>query len=462
MNKYKIDIFSYISTILWSLLAAIIFSGGLIYYAQYDVINNSSVKCDDKVLHEYIKNTVITQNENLETEHPEDYRIDLHLGYLYKIIEEYDKAEYYYMKAIKKAPLGIYRPYYELANFYIEIGKFDKAEIVMKIFPEKANAPIIKYQSYLNRKMADMYYDKEKYYYALNKYIKAKDFWIKLNKPSIGYINSLNERIAITAIDLADIIVNANKIDEAVYFLKIAENARPKDFNVRYKLALVLSESDPEESYKYFKKLFDENPLKIDYKAYYKLLENLSLIYQCEGDYTKAKLFAFRANHLLEFVSEYLIYAKDIDFKILEKKIFTSNNKSKIIFKYNLKNISDMTFKRLNIDVVYKLYGKEIETYSRNIIGTTNYLYAGDDITGTIIPKKTKKYSQQDIKNITMEIYLYKQNNRKLCIYNDYLFNDKEKINQSNLGLDWRSNIEFFVKQILNFDNSIKIYKDSR
>ena len=37
---------AYVGTILWSIFAACVFSGALIYYAQYDVINNSSSACD--------------------------------------------------------------------------------------------------------------------------------------------------------------------------------------------------------------------------------------------------------------------------------------------------------------------------------------------------------------------------------------------------------------------------------
>ena len=450
MNKYKINIFSYISTILWTILAACIFSGVIIYYAQYDVINNSLTQCDDKILREYIRNTVINQNVHLEMEHPDDYRIDLHLGYLHKIIKEYDKAEYYYRKAITKTPLGIYRSYYELANFYIEIGAFNKAEIVMQLLPEKSNRAIIKYQSFLNRKMGDIYYEKEYYYYALQKYQKSKDYWLKLNNPPKGYIKTLNERIASTSINIADIIVNSNKIDEAIYFLKLAESINPKSFNTRYKLALVLSESDPEESYKYFQELFKESPLKINYQAYYRVIENLTSIYQIEGDYTKAKLYAFRANNLLEFVSEYLIYAQDVDFRITDAKLYKINNKSKIIIKYYLKNISEMTIKRLNMEIVYKLNGKELERYTKNIIGTTNHLYSGDFIEGTIIPKHVHKYKTTDINNISVEIYLYKSNNKKLCIYNNYIFDKSGKKHQPKENSGWRSQIDFIVNQILN------------
>ena len=93
MNKYKINFFSYITTILWTILGACIFAGVIIYYAQYDVMNNASLHYSERVFNEYIKNTVISQNEDLEATYPNDYRIDIHLGYLYSVVKEFDKSD---------------------------------------------------------------------------------------------------------------------------------------------------------------------------------------------------------------------------------------------------------------------------------------------------------------------------------------------------------------------------------
>ena len=150
MNKRKkIDIYPYIQTILWAIFLACLFSGGVIYYAQYDVMNNAYSRYNDRALKDYIKNTVIIQNEDIEFNHPDDYRIDIHLGYLYNVIKEYDRAEEYYLKAVQKAPEGIYRPVYELASFYIERGRYDEAKAILMTFPQVPQTPIIKYQSYL-------------------------------------------------------------------------------------------------------------------------------------------------------------------------------------------------------------------------------------------------------------------------------------------------------------------------
>lgn len=463
MNKYKINIFSYFSTILWALLAAGIFSGCLIYYAQYDVINNSSSKYNEKVLNEYIKNTVIEQNINLEMNYPDDYRIDMHLGYLYNIIKEYDKAEYYYKKAVAKAPLNIYRPLYELASFYIERLRFEEAQQIIDEFPQIANSALIKYQSFLYRKKGDAYYNNQKYYFALKEYEKSRYYWVKLSKPSLKYLYSLNKKLSETAVILADIAVNSNRAEEAVQFLKIAEKVTPKDFIVRYKLALMTANTDPELSCKYFDKLFKEYPTQVDYAAYYNSLIKLVNLCENQGNYNKAKLYDFRAKALLDYVYINIISKQDIDFKVTDKTLYKIGNKYKIILKFNIQNISKMSIKNMKMDIVYKLGNHTIETYTKTLIEPTNRLLPDDSINDIrIIPKNLRKYKQTDIPQISAEIYLYKIPSKKLCVYKEKLFDANTKIKQSKLNLDCQSYIEFFAHQILNIGSSINSYKDSR
>ncbi len=461
--KIKINIWPYVSTILWTLLAACIFSGGIIYYAQYDVINNSSSNYNEKVLNEYIRNTVIEQNINLEMNYPDDYRIDMHLGYLYNVIKEFDKAEYYYKKAVAKAPLNIYRPLYELAAFYIEQSRFDEAQEIIEEFPQIANPALIRYQSYLYRKKGDVYYSKQQYYYALKEYERARYYWTKLSRPGIKYMKSLNTRLSETAVLLADIAVNSNQVEEAVHFLQVAEKVNPKDFIIRYKLALMMANTDPELSYKYFSKLFKEYPTQVDYTAYYDLLLKLVDIYEYEGDYNKAKLYEFRAKSLLDYVYINLISVKDVSFKMTDKVLYKVGNKYKILLKFNIQNTSGMSIKDMKVEVIYKLGDTVIEKYNKTLIDSTNRLLPNDSINDIrIIPKTLRKYKSTEIPNISAEIYLYKIPSKKLCVYNSQLFDPKTGIKQSKLGLDCQSYIEFFASQILNIGSSINSYKDSR
>lgn len=464
MNKRKkIDIYPYIQTILWAIFLACLFSGGVIYYAQYDVINNSYSRYNDKALMEYIRNTVIIQNEDLEFNHPDDYRIDIHLGYLHSVVKEYDKAEEYYLKAVQKAPDGIYRPVYELASFYIERGRYDEARNILETFPQVPQTPVIKYQSYLYRKLGDAFYKQGLYGYALNEYENSLSYWKKLRRPEPKYMREVNNNIYNTANKLADLCINNDKVGEGITYLNMAEKAKPKDFNIQYKLALATAETDPERSYKYFKKLFKEDPTRVDYISYYNLIQSLIYQYESEGDDINAKLYRFRAQHLMEEVEKSLIYPRDVDFRITNISLYKFGNQSKILIKYNLQNISQNTIKQLTMEVVYKLNGKKFETYRENLIENGNYLFAGNSIKdGTIVPKTHRRYKKSDYSKISAEIYLYKYPDKKICIFNDYLFDKDTKIKQSKQGLDCDAYIRFFASQILNFGSTLKTYQNSQ
>ncbi len=463
MNKRKINILSYIRTIIFTILFACVFTGGIIYRAQYDVINNSYSSYNDKALQEYIKNIVISQNQDLEYDYPDDYRIDIHLGYLHKVVKEYDKAETYYLKAVQKAPPGIYRALYELAAFYVERGRYDEVRDILDSFPQVHNTPLLKYQSYLYRKLGDAFYNEGQYGYALNEYEKSLYYWTKLKKPEKEYIKEVNDSIYNAANRLADLCINNDRVAEGIAYLNQAEKAKPRDYNVRYKIALATAATDPERAYKYFEKLFKEDPTRVDYIAYKNILNDLIIKYESEGNEIKAKLFRFRAENLAEYVQTYLIYPRDLDFRLTNVSLYRHGTKCKIFIKYNLQNVSENTIKYLVMDVIYKLDGQVIETYTEKIVDETDYLYAGSSIKdGTIIPKLYRKYKPEEIPKLTAEIYMYKYPDKKICIFNDVLFDKPDvKIKQSKHSLDCHTYIKFFASQILNFGNSIKTYKDS-
>ena len=190
----------------------------------------------------------------------------------------------------------------------------------------------------------------------------------------------------------------------------------------------------------------------------------LSDEYAISGDTARAKLYDFRAKELLENVYRNLIYLQDIDFRITNASLVKRGDKYKIIIKFTLQNISNYIIPNLSMDVVYKLNNQIIETYSRQLIDSSNHLLPGDSIgESTIIPDTYRKYQQADIPNISVEVLLYKNKNRKLTVYNGPIFNNtKIKIEQSRNYLDCQSYIKFFAEQLLNFSHAFSSYKESR
>jgi len=426
--KPDIDILSYVKVIVIALVSAILVSGVLIYFAQLDVINHSSSRYNEKILRDYIKNTVILQNEDLEMQYPDDYRIDIHLGYLNQVIEDYAKAEDYYKKAIEKAPYNCYRPYFELAKLYVTMGRYDDSEEVMDDVPDKANIALIKYKSEIFRLLGDGYFNTGKYDFAIDKYNRSLYYQDKLEKPQKKVIAQINSQIFICNLNLADIYVNSDKIPEAVKHLKAAENYDPNSFNVRYKMAVANANYDPETSYKYFKALFDEDPTKVDYRAYYKVINLLSELYYEEGDTVKSDLYAFKAKQLLDYVASNVIYYNDLIFKVTDKKLYSINRRSKTLLTLRIQNCSNIPIRSLNVTVTYRLGKKVLEEYTKKIIDKNNILAAGDTIPDiTLIPQKFTLIKDKDIPKITAEIYLYKSSTNKICVFNGQVFDNVKK-----------------------------------
>ena len=54
-------------------------------------------------------------------------------------------------------------------------------------FPQVPQTPIIKYQSYLYRKLGDAFNKQGQYGYALNEYEKSLEYWKKLKRPEKTY-----------------------------------------------------------------------------------------------------------------------------------------------------------------------------------------------------------------------------------------------------------------------------------
>ena len=60
---------------------------------------------------------------------------------------------------------------------------------------------------------------------------------------------------------------------EALRYLKKAEKIVPDNMNIKYKLAIILSDLAPEESIEYIEKLLEIEPQNIDYNLYNKAVE---------------------------------------------------------------------------------------------------------------------------------------------------------------------------------------------
>ena len=118
--------------------------------------------------------------------------------------------------------------------------------------------------------------------------------------------------------------------------------------------------------------------------------------------------------------------------------------------KFTMQNISSIPIKKLNIMVVYKLNGKEIETLKKPLVEPPNQIAPGESLLeSTILPTVSKKYKRSDIAKISVEIYLYKKKNNELCVYNDYPFAQKVDIKADDIIYWSKSGDSFIIINIL-------------
>ena len=463
MNKYKINIASYFKTTLVAMLLGALFTGVIIYFAQRDVIERASTAYNDKMLKQYIKKIVIAQNEELSNEHPDDYRIQIHLGYLHRVIQEYDKAESYYKKAVSKMPLGVYKPLYELTNFYIEQKRYEEAYDQLEKFPYSNKANVLTYLSKLYEKFGDVYFQDKQYYNSVKEYKNALSFREKLTK-STKHLKRINRKLYDSSIVLADKYMNNDMPEEATVFLETALKAKPNDFNAQYKIAIANVNLDTEKSYYYFKKLFKRDAYKVDYKIYKALMEKMAYEYEMNGDYTNAKLFRFRAKDLVSNVAENIMYPSDVEFKITKKSLYRKNKKCKILYQFDLKNLSNISIKTLKMKTIYKIGDKVFEEYEKDILMPGCSILSGDTFNDIgVVPKKERIYKKEEIPQINIEVYLYKKDPKKaFCAYKGYLFEEKAvEVKNPHHHVDYGAYIKFFANQVLNLGTSFKSYKDS-
>ena len=204
---------------------------------------------------------------------------------------------------------------------------------------------------------------------------------------------------------------------EAVRFLKKAEKYDSNNFTIRYKLAIVLSDLDPEKSVEYFEPLLDEIPQDIDYGVYNSALMKAANIADLDGRTTKAKYYRYKIHSVDLFVNRKVIYKNDIETNL------NSFSVRKVLFKYPLKaqyqflNVSNSDIINLKGDFVLCENNKPIETVTMTIANKTKPLYSGTLQPNEVdIKFKKEIFTKKDLNNYTIKIYLYKDKKFKTLV----------------------------------------------
>ena len=386
-------IMEYVRTVALSVLAAVIITTFLAIHARNEMIRNIYANIEEQEqLDEKIAKEIIMQS---------DFAKDL-------------KKEKY---AVEKAKPGIYKPFYKLASVLIAQEKFTEAQSVLTHVKDVHNKTLIKYKTRAYIEMGDKYYSIGKFLSAARSYERADFYYSKFSKKDPVIDKSIKERIVAAYTQTADIMVKSGFNSDAVRFLKKAEKYEPDNLKVKYKLAIILSDSDPEKSVSYFEELLDKIPQDIDYGVYCNALMKSATIADLDNRPTQAKYYRYKIHSVDLFVARKVVYKNDIETIIDEFKVkkFWFTYPIKAVFKFA--NVSNSDITNLYGDFVLTHRDKELETVTKTISNKNNPLTANGYESQPIKIKFQKNvFTKRELKRYTIRIYLYKDEKYKTLI----------------------------------------------
>ena len=408
----------YLRTILCSFILAVIITVCLTIHARNEMIkdifesDNTQKIMDRKVALEIILNTNLLKDLKNKT-----YSVCMHAGEICEIAEDYKDAQDAYELAIRKSKPGNYKPYYKLICVLVAQQKFEDADAVLNNIKDVSNKNLVKFKTRAYITIGDKYYSIGKFLSAARTYESAKFYYDKFEKKDKKIDEAIVERIINSYIQTADLMVKTGLNSDAVRFLKKAEKYAPDNLNLKYKLAIVLSDSDPEKSVEYLETLLEKIPQDIDYSVYNSALIKSANIADLDGRPTKAKYYRYKIHSIDMFINRKVVYKNDIE---TELKSFTIK---KALFSYPLKatyqflNVSNNDIFNLKGDFILCINNKEVETVTQQIANKNKPLYSYTDTPNNVEIKFNKKiYTKKELENYNIKIYLYKDPKYKTYI----------------------------------------------
>lgn len=416
-NKTQI-ILEYIRTIGISLVFAIFVTSSLAFHARNEMIKDIYMHAEEQEkLDKQVALQLITQTNLLKDLKNKKYAVCYHVGELYETAGDYKDAQIAYELALQKAKPGNFKPYYKLICTLVAQEKFNDANSILNKVKDFNNKNLIKFKTRSYLTIGDKYYSIGKFLSAAKTYEKAFFYYNKFSKKDSIIENSIKNRIINSYIQVGDIMVKYGKNSDAIRFLKKAETYSPNDFQIRYKLAIILADLDPEKSINYFEKLISERPQDIDYGTYNNALMKAANIADLDNRHTKAKYYRYKTHSIDMFLKRKVIYRNDIEVSlkkfIVKKVLFTYPLKAT----YNFTNISNNDIVNLQGDFILTINDKAVETITTAIADKSNPLLSNNITPNEVnIKFKRKIYTKKELENYKIKIYLYKDDKFKTLV----------------------------------------------
>lgn len=408
----------YLRTIGFSFSFALVFTVVLAIHARSEMIRNLYINPEEQFkMDEAVARQIIAQSDLLKDLKNKKYAICMQVGNLYETIHDYQNAQFAYELALERANSGNYTPYYKLAVVLIAQEKFDEANALINSVEDVQNKKLIKFKSRSYIVMGDKYYSIGKFLSAAKSYEKAKYYYDKFAKKDKVVDKAILERVVNAYVQTADVLVKRGQNSDAVRFLEKAEKYRPDDFIIKYKLAIIYSDLNPQKSVKYFEPLLDEKPQDIDYGVFNKALMKSANIADLEGNKIQAKYYRYKIHSVDIFVNQKVVYKNDIDVLLDSFKVRKIFFKYKLKSKFKLKNVSNNDIRTLKADFILKQDNKILETVSKTFADKSKPLYSNGGETPEVEVVFGKNiFTRSELERYSIDIYLYKDEKFKTLV----------------------------------------------
>lgn len=406
----KDTFFEYFKTVVLTLLIMFFILLVMLFFIQRDVYEQKDREAaSDEAVEYYLIGVLIDKNNYLQQLYPKNYKINFRLGILYEIYKDYKNAETNYKLAITKAPYEEYAPQYKLANLYILTNRLDEAQKLMDNISEKPDKKLIGYKADIYYKLGDKDYNSGDYADAIVKYEKSLSYYKVIKSDKIKMVEN---GIASAYVYLADEYIQNMQIEEAVNALVIA-NSIVNATILKYKLALLISVSNPMLAYQYFEEVFQKEPAIMSFSEYYNFLQGLADDAAIEGNNSQAELYRIKARKFKDYYENNILSVQDVSIEYADGEMILNRlfKKYNIEVEFRLKNSSDKDLRSLYLEVIFKDKGIIFDKYIQRVVIPEEPLVAGSS-SPLIVIKTTKpqsfKNGAEDKQQVTAEIYTSK------------------------------------------------------
>ena len=418
-EKTKTQIFKeYLRTVFLSLCLAIVITTCLAINARNEMIKdlyNEEIK--QVIVNKSQAEEIIAKADAIKDLDRKSYAVCLNIGDLYTSAGEYEKAQHAYELAASKAKPNVLKPYAKLIIVLAAQEKFNLAEAILENIPDTERKDLIKFKSRSYIVIGDKYYSIGKFLSAAKSFEKAKFYYDKFVKKDKVIAKAIDTRIIKSYVQAADIMVKMGLNSDAIRFLKKAEKYDPNNNQIKYKLAIIYSDLDPEKSVEYLEELLEKIPQHIDYNIFGRTLMKAAHIADLDGRPTKAKYYRYKIHSVDLFLNRKVVYPNDIETTI---ESFVTK---KAIFKYPIKasfkftNVSNTDIINLYADFVLTIKDKAVETYTTQISSKNKPLFSNGGETDLIpVTFNKKAFTKKEIENYMIEIQVYKDKKYKTLL----------------------------------------------